>query len=122
LNAYVADYLKEEVAAEGLVRNLPIYSEFLNMAGLADAEHVNYSTIARDCGVSSHTIKGYFQFSKTRCSAAVFLPPRGVPNAGLLRRRNFISATSESSIKWRGGAIFNPVPSSMGRRLRTGVP
>jgi len=61
LNSYVADYLKEEVAAEGLVRNLPVYSEFLSMAALADAEQVNFSTIARDCGVSSHTIKGYFQ-------------------------------------------------------------
>ena len=61
LNGYVADYLKEEVAAEGLVRNLSVYSEFLNMAALADAELVNFSTIARDCGVSSHTIKAYFQ-------------------------------------------------------------
>lgn len=61
LNAYVADYLKEEVAAEGLTRNLPVFSEFLNVAVLSDAELVNFSTIARDCGVSSHTIKGYFQ-------------------------------------------------------------
>jgi len=61
LEGYVADYLKEEVAAEGLVRNLPVYSEFLNVAGLSDTGLVNFSTIARDCGVSSHTIKGYFQ-------------------------------------------------------------
>jgi predicted AAA+ superfamily ATPase len=61
LNGYVADYLKEEVAAEGLVRNLPVYSQFLNVASLSDAELVNFSTVARDCGVSSHTIKGYFQ-------------------------------------------------------------
>jgi predicted AAA+ superfamily ATPase len=61
LEGYVADYLKEEVAAEGLVRNLPVYSEFLNVAALSDTELVNFSTIARDCGVSSHTIKGYFQ-------------------------------------------------------------
>lgn len=61
LNAYVADYLKEEIAAEGLVRNLPVFSEFLNIAVLSDAEMVNFSTIARDCGVSSPTIKGYFQ-------------------------------------------------------------
>ncbi len=60
LNGYVADYLKEEVAAEGLVRNLPVFSEFLNVAALSDGELVNFSTIARDCGVSSHTIKGYF--------------------------------------------------------------
>jgi predicted AAA+ superfamily ATPase len=61
LNSYVADYLKEEVAAEGLVRNLPVFSEFLNAASLSDAELVNFSTIARDCGVSSPTIRGYFQ-------------------------------------------------------------
>jgi len=61
LNAYVADYLKEEVAAEAMVRNLPVFSEFLNVAALSDTELINFSTIARDCGVSSHTIKGYFQ-------------------------------------------------------------
>jgi len=60
LSAYCADYLKEEIAAEGLVRNLPAFSEFLNAASFSDAELVNFSTIARDCGVSSQTIKGYF--------------------------------------------------------------
>ena len=60
LTSYVADYLKEEVAAEGLVRNLPVFSEFLNIAARSDANLVNFSTIARDCGVSSPTIKAYF--------------------------------------------------------------
>jgi len=61
VNAYVADYLKEEIAAEGLVRNLPVFSAFLNVAALSDAELVNFSTIARDCGVSSHTVQSHFQ-------------------------------------------------------------
>lgn len=61
LNAYVANYLKEEIAAEGLVRNLPVFSEFLNLAALSDTEPVNFSTIARDCGISSQTVKEYFQ-------------------------------------------------------------
>ncbi len=60
LDSYVADYLKEEIAAEGLVRNLPVFSEFLNIASLSDAEMVNFSTIARECGVSSPTVKSYF--------------------------------------------------------------
>ena len=54
-------YLKEEVAAEGLVRNLPIFSEFLDVASLSDGEIVNFSNIARECGVSSHTTKSHFQ-------------------------------------------------------------
>jgi uncharacterized protein len=61
LRAYVADYLKEEIAAEGLVRNLPTFSDFLTAAALADGELVSFSTIARDCQVSPPTVREYFQ-------------------------------------------------------------
>jgi uncharacterized protein len=61
LDAYIADYLKEEVAAEGLVRNLPTFSDFLDVAALSDGELVNFSNIARECGVSSHTTKSHFE-------------------------------------------------------------
>ena len=60
LDAYVADYLKEEVAAEGLVRNLPAFSGFLDAAALCDGEMINFSNIANDCAVSSPTAKAYF--------------------------------------------------------------
>ncbi len=61
VRSYVNDYLKEEIAAEALVRNLPAFSHFLSAAALSDTELVNYSTIARECGVSSPAVKGYFQ-------------------------------------------------------------
>ena len=61
LDAYVADYLREEVAAEGLVRNLPAFSGFLDAAALSDGEMVNFSNIARECGVASPTAKAYFE-------------------------------------------------------------
>ena len=60
LASYVGDYLKEEVAAEGLVRNLPVFSAFLDAAALSDGDLVNFSNIARDCGVSGPTVKGHF--------------------------------------------------------------
>ncbi|MBM4383528.1 MAG: ATP-binding protein [Deltaproteobacteria bacterium] len=60
LAAYVGDYLKEEIAGEGLVRNLPVFSEFLSIAALSDTELVNFTNIARECGVSSTAVKGYF--------------------------------------------------------------
>ena len=60
LDAYVADYLMEEVAAEGLVRNLPAFSGFLDAAALCDGEMINFSNIASDCAVSSPTAKAYF--------------------------------------------------------------
>ena len=61
LDAYVANYLREEVAAEGLVRNLPAFSGFLNAAALCDGELINFSNVAADCGVSSHTARAYFE-------------------------------------------------------------
>jgi predicted AAA+ superfamily ATPase len=61
LRGYVDDYLKEEIAAEGLTRNLPAFGSFLHAAALADAELVNYTNIARECGVSANAVKEYFQ-------------------------------------------------------------
>ena len=60
LDAYVSDYLMQEIAAEGLARNLPAFSSFLEAAAIGDTETVNLSNIARECGVSSQTVKGYF--------------------------------------------------------------
>lgn len=61
LNAYVGEYLREEVMAEGLVRNLPPFSEFLNAAALGDTEQVNFTNIARELGVSRETVRGYYE-------------------------------------------------------------
>src|SRR6185503_8930080 len=60
LAEYVGDYLKEEIAAEGLVRRLTEFSGFLNAAALSDGDLVNFSNNARDCRVSSPTVKSYF--------------------------------------------------------------
>ncbi len=59
--SYIQDYLAEEVAAEGLVRNLPAFSDFLRTAALADTEMLQFTTVARDCGVSVPTAKEYYQ-------------------------------------------------------------
>ena len=61
LKAYVQDYLKEEVFAEGLTRNIPAFSRFFDAFGYSHGELTNYSNIARDCGVDSKTVKEYYQ-------------------------------------------------------------
>jgi len=61
VRSYVNDYLREEVASEALVRNLPAFSQCLRAAALSDTELINYSSIARECGVSSPAVKEYFQ-------------------------------------------------------------
>jgi predicted AAA+ superfamily ATPase len=61
LRAYINDYLKEEIANEGVVRNLPAFANFLSSAVLSDTELLNYSAIARDCGISGPAVREYFQ-------------------------------------------------------------
>ncbi|MCC6966922.1 MAG: ATP-binding protein [Nitrospira sp.] len=60
LQAYVGTYLKEEVAAEAVVRNLPAFSRFLTVAALCNGQMLNYSKIASDAQVPKSTVQEYF--------------------------------------------------------------
>jgi len=60
LAAYVGDYLREEVLAEALTRNLPAFHRFLEAAALSNGQIVNSATISREIGVSANTVRGYF--------------------------------------------------------------
>jgi predicted AAA+ superfamily ATPase len=61
LKAYVHEYLKEEIQAEALTRNLPAFSRFLHSAALTSGMLLNYSNAARESGVSVKTIREYYQ-------------------------------------------------------------
>lgn len=60
MQAYIGVYLKEEIKAESLVRNLQTFNRFMEVAALTNGEMVNYSNIANDCGIDSKTVKEYF--------------------------------------------------------------
>ena len=59
LDAYVNTYLKEEIMAEGLIRNLPPFSRFLRTIALASGELVNFAKLANDCQVPPSTVREY---------------------------------------------------------------
>ncbi len=59
LEAYVQLYLREEIRAEALVRNLPGFVRFLPIAALFHGQVVNVSGIARDAGTARTTVVGY---------------------------------------------------------------
>lgn len=61
LAAYIQDYLREEVFAEGLTRNIPAFSRFFDAFGYSHGEITNYANIARECGVDAKTVKEYYQ-------------------------------------------------------------
>ena len=61
LRAYISNYLKEEIAMEALVRNIPGFTEFLRVAALTNSELLNYTNIARESGVSAKVVRNYFE-------------------------------------------------------------
>ncbi|MBI5399269.1 ATP-binding protein [Candidatus Saganbacteria bacterium] len=61
LQAYIGDYLKEEIAAEAITRNIPAFARFLNAAAFSNGQTINYQNVARECYVNAVTVKEYFQ-------------------------------------------------------------
>ena len=54
-------YLQEEVAAEGLARNIPALSRFLEVAALCNGTLLNYANIANDAQVPRSTVQEDFR-------------------------------------------------------------
>lgn len=74
IRSYIATYLKEEIVAEGIERNLPNFSRFLDAVSFQIGELVNFTKIASDCGVSSRVVKEYYQIL-IDTFLGYFLPP-----------------------------------------------
>ena len=60
LASYVGTYLREEVQAEALTRNLDAFSRFLTAASFSQAAVLSVSSIAREIGLPRKTVEGYF--------------------------------------------------------------
>lgn len=61
LRSYVQLYIKEEIQAEALVRNLSGFVRFLPVAALFHAQVMNVESIGRDCGIARSTVEGYLR-------------------------------------------------------------
>ena len=59
LSAYVDLYLREEIKAEGLVRDLGDFSRFLEAVSFSHAQTLNISNVARECEVPRKRVEGY---------------------------------------------------------------
>lgn len=60
LKAYAETYLKEEIITEQIVRNLPPFRRFLEVAAQMNTEVINYSNIAKDIHSDPKTVSGYY--------------------------------------------------------------
>jgi len=61
LMAYTSTYLREEIQAEGIVRNLGGFSRFLDVAASQFGELVSFSNIGRECHLPTRTVQSYYE-------------------------------------------------------------
>ena len=94
--SYVGDYLKEEIIAKALTRNIPAFSRLLEIAALSNGEQLNYQKIASDCGISAPTVKEYYQILiDTLIGSFMYHHTEKNLNKGLSKLRSFISLIKE---------------------------
>ncbi len=60
LESYTQTYLKEEIISEQVLRNLPPFIRFLDVAAQTNTEIISYTNIAKDVGSDPKTISNYF--------------------------------------------------------------
>jgi uncharacterized protein len=61
LEAYCETYLREEIQAEALTRNIGAFARFLDVAARQSGMVTNVANIARDAQVARQTVQGFFE-------------------------------------------------------------
>jgi predicted AAA+ superfamily ATPase len=89
LRSYVAEYLKEEIATEAVIQNIPAFAEFLRVAAITSGELLNYTNVARETGVSAKVVRTYFQILEDTLLGFRVQPWRKVKNRRLIETEKF---------------------------------
>jgi predicted AAA+ superfamily ATPase len=74
LNAYTNTYLREEIIAEQLVRQITPFRQFLEVAAQANCKILNYSKISDAVGVDTTTVQNYFQILEDTFTGVLLQP------------------------------------------------
>jgi len=74
LRAYVDTYLKEEIQAESMIRNIPAFSRFLEVAALSSGQLIKFSAIASDTGIPASTVREYYKILEETFIGFLLLP------------------------------------------------
>jgi uncharacterized protein len=60
LDSYIDGYLREEIQAEALTKDLGAYSRFLDLAAELNGHFLNYSKVSSDSEIKKETVRRYF--------------------------------------------------------------
>ncbi len=108
LRSYANLYLREEIQAEGLVRNLPNYARFLDTLALSNGEEVNYESWASDCGVPARTLHNYLQIAEDTLIAYALAPFRyTLKRKAITRKKVYLFDVGITNTLAKRGAILD---------------
>lgn len=74
LNSYCDSYLREEIIAEQIVRNVTPFRHFLEVASQSNSKIINFSNIAKSVGVDTSTVQNYFQILEDTFTGVLLQP------------------------------------------------
>ena len=111
LKGYAETYLREEVQAEALVRNLGGFSRFLDVAAAQSGDILNYGAVGRDAGLATRTVQEYFQILEDTLLGLRLEPWARSPRARLVAhpRFYFFDTGVLNALCRRLGAEVDPV-------------
>lgn len=75
--SYIHDYLLTEVHVEAIIRKKDTFARFVDILGFSQGEVINFSNIARDCGVGYKTVRSYFEILEDMYIGYFVYPFRG---------------------------------------------
>ena len=89
LRSYAETYLREEVQAEALVRNLGGFARFLEIAAAQSGDILNFSAVGRDAALATRTVQEYYQILEDTLIGYRLEPWRKSPRARLVGHPRF---------------------------------
>lgn len=111
LASYAETYLREEVQAEALVRNLGGFARFLDVVAAENGGIINYSAVGRDAALATRTVQEYYQILEDTLIGYRLEPWRRSPRARLVGHPRFylFDTGITNALVQRLGATPDPV-------------
>ena len=113
LSDYISLYLSQEIQQEGLVRNLPTFTRFLEVAALSNSEMINCANLSKEVGISATGISDWFQilydtligfevpaFQKTKKRKTYATSKFYFFDVGIVRRLLEIDSIQENTVEY----------------------
>jgi predicted AAA+ superfamily ATPase len=88
LDTYVTTYLREEIQAEALVRNIGSYARFIDVAAASSGHWINYSKLASDAEIPKETLRRFYSVLEDTLVAFRIPPFRETPSHRRVTQRD----------------------------------